>query len=87
MRSLAHYYAQYYDTPERHLAQQHISLRQRLEDTHWIQTLKASSEHHLERFELEIDLGATRASRFKSRNLSITSTGKKSARTCFRQTG
>ena len=50
-------FAQYYDTPERHLAQQHISLRQRLEDTHWIQTLKASSEHHLERFELEIDLG------------------------------
>jgi len=50
-------YAQYYDTPERHLAEKKISLRQRLEDTHWIQTLKAPSEHHLERFELEIDLG------------------------------
>ena len=50
-------YAQYYDTPERHLAEQKISLRQRLEDTHWIQTLKAPSCHHLERFELEIDLG------------------------------
>ncbi|WP_407307724.1 CHAD domain-containing protein [Acinetobacter sp.] len=49
--------AQYYDTPECHLAQQHISLRQRLEGTHWIQTLKAPSGHHLERFELEIDLG------------------------------
>jgi inorganic triphosphatase YgiF len=50
-------YAKYYDTPERHLAEQKISLRQRLEDTHWIQTLKAPSGHHLERFELEIDLG------------------------------
>ena len=50
-------YAQYYDTPERHLAEQKFSLRQRLEDTHWIQTLKAPSGHHLERFELEIDLG------------------------------
>jgi len=50
-------YAKYYDTPERHLAEQKISLRQRLEDTHWIQTLKAPSGHHLQRFELEIDLG------------------------------
>ena len=50
-------YAKYYDTLERHLAEQKISLRQRLEDTHWIQTLKAPSGHHLERFELEIDLG------------------------------
>ena len=50
-------YAKYYDTPERHLAEQKISLRQRLEGTHWIQTLKAPSGHHLERFELEIDLG------------------------------
>lgn len=50
-------YAKYYDTPERHLAKQKISLRQRLENKHWIQTLKAPSHHHLERFELEIDLG------------------------------
>lgn len=50
-------YAKYYDTPERHLAEQKISLRQRLEYTHWIQTLKAPSGHHLERFELENDLG------------------------------
>ena len=50
-------YAKYYDTPERHLAEQKISLRQRLEDMHWIQTLKAPSGHHLERFELETDLG------------------------------
>ncbi|TCB51525.1 CYTH and CHAD domain-containing protein [Acinetobacter sp. ANC 4779] len=49
--------AQYYDTPERHLAQHNISLRQRLEDSHWIQTLKAPSSHNLERFELEVDLG------------------------------
>src|SRR5690606_30728284 len=50
-------YAKYYDTPERNLAEQKISLRQRLEDMHWIQTLKAPSGHHLERFELETDLG------------------------------
>ena len=50
-------YAKYYDTLERHLAEQKISLRQRLENTHWIQTLKAPSGHHLERFELETDLG------------------------------
>ena len=50
-------YAKYYDTPERHLAQQKISLRQRLENKRWIQTLKAPSNHALQRFELEIDLG------------------------------
>ena len=50
-------YAKYYDTPDRHLARQKISLRQRLENAHWIQTLKAPSHNHLERFELEIDLG------------------------------
>ncbi|MFH7764528.1 CHAD domain-containing protein [Acinetobacter sp. BSP-28] len=50
-------YAKYYDTPERHLAEKNISLRQRLEDDHWIQTLKAPSDHSLQRFELESDLG------------------------------
>ena len=50
-------YAKYYDTPERHLAQQHICLRQRLQDKTWIQTLKAPSQHQLKRFELEINLG------------------------------
>lgn len=50
-------YAKYYDTPERHLAQKNISLRQRLEDGHWIQTLKAPSDHSLQRLELETDLG------------------------------
>ncbi|WP_291352223.1 MULTISPECIES: CYTH and CHAD domain-containing protein [unclassified Acinetobacter] len=50
-------YAKYYDTPERHLAKKNISLRQRLEDDHWIQTLKAPSDHSLQRFELEKDLG------------------------------
>lgn len=50
-------YAKYYDTPERHLAEKNISLRQRLEDDHWIQTLKAPSDHSLQRFELETDLG------------------------------
>ena len=33
-------YAKYYDTPERHLAQQHICLRQRLQGKTWIQTSK-----------------------------------------------
>lgn len=50
-------YAKYYDTPDRHLAQKNISLRQRLEDGHWIQTLKAPSDHSLQRLELETDLG------------------------------
>ena len=50
-------HAKYYDTPERHLAKNKISLRQRLEGTHWVQTLKLPSDHHLKRFELEIDLG------------------------------
>lgn len=50
-------YAKYYDTLERHLAQKNISLRQRLEDGHWMQTLKAPSDHSLQRFELETDLG------------------------------
>ena len=50
-------YAKYYDTPERHLAQQHICLRQRLQGKTWIQTLKAPSQHQLKRFELEINLG------------------------------
>ncbi|MGE8559542.1 MAG: CHAD domain-containing protein [Acinetobacter sp.] len=50
-------YAQYFDTSEHALAQQNISLRQRLENRHWIQTLKAPSARHLERFELELDLG------------------------------
>ena len=50
-------YAKYYDTPERHLAKKNISLRQRLEDGHWIQTLKAPSDHSLQRLELETELG------------------------------
>ncbi|UDM39295.1 CYTH and CHAD domain-containing protein [Acinetobacter haemolyticus] len=54
-------YAKYYDTPERHLAEKNISLRQRLEDDHWIQTLKAPSDHSLQRFELESDLGKLNA--------------------------
>ncbi|CAB1214217.1 CYTH and CHAD domain-containing protein [Acinetobacter bouvetii] len=53
-------YAKYYDTPERHLAKKNISLRQRLEDDHWIQTLKAPSDQSFQRFELESDLGKSK---------------------------
>lgn len=43
--------AKYYDTPDRLLAQQGIAIRQRLENTQWVQTLKAASKSHLHRFE------------------------------------
>lgn len=49
--------AKYYDTQERTLSQQGIALRQRLEGTRWIQTLKAAGESHLHRFEDNYDLG------------------------------
>jgi inorganic triphosphatase YgiF len=52
-RLLAHYY----DTPDFQLAQQSIALRLRLEQGHWIQTLKYKTEQHIERFEFESDLG------------------------------
>lgn len=49
--------AKYFDTPERLLSQHGVALRQRLEGTRWIQTLKAAGQSHLHRFESNIDLG------------------------------
>jgi inorganic triphosphatase YgiF len=49
--------ARYYDTAERQLARQGIALRQRLEGTRWVQTLKAAGKSHIERFEHNHDLG------------------------------
>ena len=49
--------AKYYDTAERTLSQHGIALRQRLEGTRWIQTLKAAGQSHLHRFEDNHDLG------------------------------
>lgn len=49
--------AKYFDTPDRKMAQQHAALRQRLEGTRWIQTLKAAGKSHIERFEHNLDLG------------------------------
>lgn len=50
--------AKYYDTPDRLLSQHGIAIRQRLENTNWVQTLKATkSKSHLHRFEHNHDLG------------------------------
>ncbi|AMW78375.1 CYTH domain-containing protein [Acinetobacter sp. TGL-Y2] len=49
--------AKYYDTQERSLSQHGIALRQRLEGTRWIQTLKAAGQSHLHHFEDNYDLG------------------------------
>ena len=49
--------AKYYDTTDRLMAQKHTALRQRLEGTRWIQTLKAAGKSHIERFEHNLDLG------------------------------
>lgn len=51
-----HLQARYYDTPEQHLANAQIALRQRLEGDVWVQTLKASISP-IERFEHNIELG------------------------------
>ncbi|WP_122901271.1 CYTH and CHAD domain-containing protein [Acinetobacter sp. B51(2017)] len=48
--------AHYYDTPTLSLAEQHISLRQRLEDRVWKQTLKAPSPQAAKRLEIDITL-------------------------------
>ena len=48
--------AHYYDTPTLSLAQQHISLRQRLEDRVWKQPLKAPSSQAAKRLEIDITL-------------------------------
>ena len=49
--------AKYYDTPDRQMSQHGAALRQRLEGTRWVQTLKAATKSHLQRFEDNIDLG------------------------------
>lgn len=49
--------AKYYDTPDRLLSSHGVALRQRLEGTRWIQTLKAAGKSHLHRFEDNYDLG------------------------------
>ncbi|WP_374664980.1 CYTH domain-containing protein [Acinetobacter sp.] len=49
--------AKYFDTPDRLMAQKHAALRQRLEGSRWIQTLKAAGKSHIERFEHNLDLG------------------------------
>ena len=49
--------AKYYDTPDRLLSTHGVALRQRLEGTRWIQTLKAAGKSHLHRFEDNYDLG------------------------------
>lgn len=49
--------AKYYDTKERHLAQAHAALRQRLEGHVWVQTFKAARKNHIERFEHNAVLG------------------------------
>jgi Uncharacterized conserved protein len=49
--------AKYYDTADRQLAQHGIALRQRLEGSRWVQTLKAAGKSHIERFEHNHDLG------------------------------
>ena len=54
---IIHLQAKYYDTEDRQLAQHGVALRQRLEGTRWIQTLKAAGKSHLHRFEDNIDLG------------------------------
>ena len=54
---IIHLQAKYYDTEDRQLAQHGVALRQRLEGTRWIQTLKAGGKSHLHRFEDNIDLG------------------------------
>ncbi|OTG66571.1 inorganic triphosphatase [Acinetobacter silvestris] len=43
--------AKYYDTEDRQLAQHGVALRQRLEGTQWVQTLKTAGKSHLHRFE------------------------------------
>jgi triphosphatase len=49
--------AQYFDTEDRRLAQNHAAIRLRLEGTRWVQTLKAAGKSHIQRFEHNYDLG------------------------------
>lgn len=52
-----HLQAKYYDTENQLLSQHLAALRQRLEGTRWIQTLKAMGKTQLHRFEHNHDLG------------------------------
>ncbi|WP_347453893.1 CYTH domain-containing protein [Acinetobacter thermotolerans] len=49
--------AKYYDTEDCLLSKNGVALRQRLEGTRWVQTLKAAGKSHIERFEHNYDLG------------------------------
>lgn len=49
--------AKYYDTAQFDLSAHSISLRQRLENEQWFQTLKLPTEQHLKRVEFEESLG------------------------------
>nr|WP_174506238.1 CYTH domain-containing protein [Acinetobacter sp. Marseille-Q1620] len=49
--------AKYYDTTDHLLSKNGAALRQRLEGTHWVQTLKAATKTHIARFEHNHDLG------------------------------
>ena len=51
--------AKYFDTPERALSTHGAALRQRLEGSRWIQTLKAAGQSHLHRFEHNYELQET----------------------------
>lgn len=50
--------AKYFDTTDRLLSQHGVAIRQRLEGTRWIQTLKAAGKSHLHRFEHNYALSA-----------------------------
>lgn len=63
---IIHLQAKYYDTTERLLSQHGVALRQRLEGTRWIQTLKAAGKSHLHRFEDNHDLGEFQATEIES---------------------
>ena len=50
-------HAKYFDTVQFELSQLNVSLRQRLENNEWFQTLKLPTEQHLKRAEFENKLG------------------------------
>jgi triphosphatase len=54
-------HAIYYDTPERLLRREGLTLRLRSENGAWVQTLKGDSGRSLERLEHEVPLGRVRA--------------------------